>query len=239
MAEEMDIFADELVLELLDDAATKAANSSRSTWTGRLTLSLKYLQWVNSHPVEVGKDEFRKLESDKSMEATFAIDIQELRPNLDFTWSRRLMLFSKNWYDHWQSSVMEYYEIEPDASLKTKERQAALNKDVARKTFALNGKYVTIADLDESKPKDPDRPFSVPSLVKVHESQAACFDEYEKRFGTRPVGDAASVVKEAPDGFDSYEEFESIVKDLRDSGMANREIAKEIDVKIIEVVNVK
>ena len=240
--EELNIFADELVQKLLDEAAVAAANSGIRTNMGRLTLRLRYLQWVNSMPTEVSIDKYRELgKRERSMELTVMVDIQELNPSLDFEYERRVMMHSKDWFEHWQRSLIEYFELDneiTDESLSKKERQIEMNKLVMTKTGALAGKYVLLADEEQSKQKDTDKIYRTPALLAVYDSREECFDAYEERFGKRPAG-AAPVAKEAPDGFDTYDEFLSTVISLRDAGMDNREISKEIGVSVLEVVNAK
>jgi len=238
---EMDIFADALVQELLDEAAVAAANSGTRTNMGRLTYKLRYLKWVNSMPMEVTIDEYRKLgKRDRSMELTVMVDIQELNPTLDFQYERRVMIHSKDWFEHWQRSIIEYFALDAavDASLTKKERAIEINKLVMAKTQEIAGKYVLMADEEQSKQKDTDKVYRTPALVAVYESQAECLDAYEERFGTRPAG-AAPVEKEAPEGFSTYAEFLTTVTSLREAGMDNREIAKELNVKVLDVVNAK
>lgn len=239
---EMNIFADSLVQELLDEAAVAAANSGTRTNMGRLTLRLKYLEWVNKMPMEVGVDRYRELgKRDRSMELTVMVDIQELNPTLDFQYERRVMMHSKDWFEHWQRSLIEYYELDAeitDESLSKKERQIEINKLVMTRTGELAGQYVLLADEEQSKQKDTDKIYRTPALMEVYESREACFDAYEERFGTRPVG-SAPVAKEPPEGFDTYAEFLTTVRSLRDAGMDNREISNEIGVKVLDVVNAK
>ncbi len=239
---ELNIFADELVQELLDEAAVAAANSGIRTNMGRLTLRLKYLAWVNNMPTEVDIDTYRNLgKRERSMELTVMVDIQELNPSLDFQYERRVMMHSKDWFEHWQRSVIEYFALDTvitDDSLSKKELQIEINKLVMAKTGEIAGKYVLLADEEQSKQKDTDKVYRTPALLAVYETREECFDAYEERFGKRPVGNAP-VAKEAPEGFDTYEEFLSTVISLRDTGMDNREISREIGVKVLDVVNAK
>jgi len=239
---EMDIFADSLVQELLDEAAVAAANSGTRTNMGRLTYKLRYLKWVNNMPMEVTASEYRELgRRDRSMELTVMVDIQELNPALDFQYERRVMMHSKDWFEHWQRSVIEYFTLDDvitDDSLSKKERQIEINKLVMAKTREIAGKYVMLADEEQSKQKDTDKIYRTPALMTVYNTREECFDAYEERFGTRPAG-ATSVAKEPPEGFDTYAEFLETVVSLRETGMDNREIANEIGVKVLDVVNAK
>jgi len=174
------------------------------------------------------------------MELTVMVDIQELNPTLDFQYERRVMIHSKDWFEHWQRSLIEYFSLAGavDETLTRKEREIETNKLVMTKTREIAGKYVMLADEEQSKQKDTDKIYRTPALMEVYESREACFDAYEERFGTRPVG-SAPVAKEPPEGFDTYAEFLTTVRSLRDAGMDNREISNEIGVKVLDVVNAK
>lgn len=238
---EMDIFADALVQELLDEAAVAAANSGTRTNMGRLTYKLRYLQWNDHMPTETTVDKYRELgKRERSMELTVMVDIQELNPTLDFQYERRIMIHSKDWFEHWQKSLIEYFGLAEvvDETLTRKEREIEINKLVMTKTQEIAGKYVLLADEEQSKQKDTDKVYRTPALMEVYESREACIDAYAERFGTRPMG-AAPVAKAPPEGFDTYAEFLSTVVSLREAGMDNREISNEIGVKVLDVVNAK
>jgi hypothetical protein len=245
---DMDIFSGDLVNELLEQAAESAAQSGERVNVGRLTFSMKYLHWVNSQPVSVDPQTYRTLgQRERSIEITFNVDIQELNPTLDFTYERRVILHSTDWFEHWQRSVIEYYDLKvDDEDLTSRERQAELNKLVLQKTKELAGKYVMIADEEQSKQKDPTKVYRTPALVEAYQSKEECFTAYEQRFGRTPSSASSSTAdtvtattSEVPNGFNTYEEFEETVQIMRGDGSTNLEIAKALEVGLGDVARVK
>lgn len=231
---DMEAFSDGLMEELLTQAAEEAAQSGQRTNMGRLTYGWRFLEWQNGVPTEVTKDEYAQLNPrNRSAEVIIKINVQELNPELTWSYERRVRINSADWFAHWQRSVIEYYELaeQVDPDLKTKKKQAEIGKLAAQKMQALAGQYVAVNDVPQEKQKDPDVVYRTPELVDVFESREACFAAYEERFGQAPAG-----ATEPPEGYDSYDEFAQAVRMMRDEGgRSNKEIADALGVGVGEV----
>lgn len=174
----------------------------------------------------------------KIAEITVRVDIQEFKPELDFGYERRVGMGSVDWREHWSRSIANVFDIDEKVEgLRGAERQREFNKHVREAMKQIAGQYVEIADVPQEPRKNApqtDVVYRTPELRQVFESREACMDEIQARFGTAPQVSE----REAPEGFDSWQEFVKTVGIMRNNGGSNAEIANNLGVPVAAVAQV-
>jgi hypothetical protein len=229
--------------ELLEEAAVQAAESGQRSNMGRLTYGpTVYIHWNNGSRIEVDKAQYATLKrNERSAEVVIRVDVQELNPELTWTYERKVRVNSTDWFEHWRKSIIEVFDLESqvDQSLSRKERDVEVGKLAAKKMLELAGQYVLVNDVPQEKQNDPDKVYRTPELAEVYDSKEACFAAYEARFGQAPAGGTTASAPAAPEGFGSYAEFAETVQLLRGEQMDNRAIAEELGVPLLTVAKVQ
>lgn len=151
---------------------------------GKLTMTSTYKRWENKQPTEVTLAQFAKLSpKERSQEVTFAVDIQEFNPNLQFTYTRRVNVGGVDWNKIFKPSLFKALGIvaSDDKAVAQKQLSDALRR--------LNGAYVAVEDVPQTltkKERDAGETESKYNTIKVHAiyaDRAACYGAWKSKYG--------------------------------------------------------
>ena len=153
---------------------------------GKLTLTQKWVAWKEGKTVEVSRDEYKAIAAKdgegkgaKQIDMEFAVDLQEFKPSLSFTYARKVTVESLDWNKIIVPSVAAVFGKD---SMSKENRNATLAK--------LQGKYVSYQDvLQTPTKKKPDPKYNCFKLVKVYESREACYVDFVASGGNKIASD--------------------------------------------------
>lgn len=213
---------------------------------GKLTLSQKWYLWKDGVKGEVTREEFRAAPSmvngknAKQLDMVFAVDLQEFKPSLSFTYERAVQVDGLDWQKIVAPSIEAVYG---KGSMVKGDTQKGI-ADTRNATLAkLNGKYVAYQDvLQTATKKKPDPKYNCFKLVKVYDTREACYADFVAAGGNRTSSENGAesggfddtVTKQNPDvptGFDS-ESWLAVKPDVQTAVM-------NAETPLIEALNAK
>ena len=195
-----------MALDFLQDVIEAHEQSERASQQvnfGKLTAEARYIQWVDSSPVDLTVAEYRALPNrDKSIELQFQVDIQEFQPALEFSYERKLRVGDADW---WNILLPSIEETVGKGAKGIKSLDKILNQ------------YVQVADvLQHPTERRPDPKYKTLKLLEVYDSREACHAAWAERFGgesTEPGGVNAPV-RELPPNWEAGKGWDLIEGDF-------------------------
>ena len=196
MAEQtqFDIFVD-VVGEVVRDA--EQAQERRQF--GKIGIEPRFMQWLvdgdTRTPEDVDGDTFRHLNKrDRSLELNFNVDIQEFKPELEFTYeNRRVMVGSTDWWKILKPSIEAVCG-----------KGSASEANLGKTMTDLRGKYVEVADVLQSPTKrNPDPEYKTIKLIAVFDSREECYAASVERYGGGDGGELPAETDDFPEGWDA------------------------------------
>lgn len=164
---------------------------------GRLTLTTKPFAWRNGKTEEVSAADWKRLpqtvdnKNAKGVDMVFSVNIQEFRPQLAFTYERKVTVGGADWNKKLAPSI--------EAILG----KGSMSKDTRNATLAgLNGKYVAVIDVPQEPRKNaaPDaKVYNTISFVKVYDSREACLHDASEGFAGTASAANGSAQNDASD----------------------------------------
>lgn len=242
------VLAMDLFEEIMTEAEKMSDAMSSFSQFGQLTYgSPRYVEFKDGSAIVVDKKRFFDLPArGKAVEMVIRVNVQEFNPDLGFNYERRIGVGSADWFKHWRKSVVDVFGLDTqvDAEIKGKAREAEINRLFKDAMASLATKYVEVADVAQEPKKKAsaeDKIYRTPELRQVFNTREECVAAITERFGNAPAGVTGGELptEPAPKGFASHAEFAETVKELRDNGLSNLEIAKELDVSVLSVTKVK
>lgn len=169
---------------------------------GKLTMTSAYKKWENKQPTEVTLAQFAKLSpKERSQEVTFAVDIQEFNPNLQFTYTRRVNVGGVDWNKIFKPSLFKALGI------TVADDKVAAQKQLSEALRKLNGAYVAVEDVPQTltkKERDAGETESKYNTVRIHTvyaDRAACYGAWKSKYGGGANG--AGAVEETEPRFET------------------------------------
>ena len=171
-----------------------AAASGRSNY-GKLTLRARFLAWADGHPTEVDAATYNTLgPRQRSLEYVFAVDVQEFKPDLSFTYERKVGVGSLDWNKILKPSIESVFGA---GSTEKDSLPATLRK--------LHGAYVCVDDVPQTPTRNrPDRSkYNTVKLVTVFETREACHAAWVEKYGAASSNGNghASAIADVPPGY--------------------------------------
>ena len=160
---------------------------------GKLTLSQKWHVWKDKVKSEVTREQFKAADAKvngknaKQLDMVFAVDLQEFKPSLSFTYARDVQVDGIDW----QKIVAPSIEAVFGKGSMVKGDTAKGIADTRNATISkLNGKYVAYQDVLQTPTKNkPDPKYNCFKLVKVYETREACYADFVASGGNRTASD--------------------------------------------------
>lgn len=213
----------------VDEAADAADTPLPRYQYGQLTIGPgQYTHWVNKQPIDVTAEEFSKLPAkERALKILFSINVQEMNPELDWSYERMLRPGESDWHKILKPSIV---------ALMGKD---SMSKGNYSKTLQeLSGKYVEAMDVTQTK--NPE--YNTIQLVRIFDSKEACFAAYKERFG-----DSVSASSALPSRLSTPEGWETgawltVVVDVEaalTAGQTVKQIADEYDVPVANIAEIK
>ena len=142
---------------------------------GKLSITPRYVQWVDGQPVEKNVKEYMELKTgERSLELTFSVNIQEFNTDLEWKYERKVNVGSTDWWKIFKPSL-EAIEGFKDGLSKGKMSET-LGK--------LHGAYVLAHDVFQSPTKkDPNPEYRTIKLVEVYPDRETCYAAWKVVFG--------------------------------------------------------
>lgn len=142
---------------------------------GKLKITPHFLAWKDKQPTEITAQDYAHLDArSRSLEYVFSVDIQEFKPDLRFTYERKVQVGGLDW-----NKILK-------PSLEAVIGAGSTDKDTLANTLrALNGRYVCVEDMPQTPTKSkPDRSkYSTTSLVKVYDTRELCHAGWAEKYG--------------------------------------------------------
>jgi hypothetical protein len=152
---------------------------------GKLKITPRFVAWKDKQPTEIDGQTYAALDArSRSLEYVFNVDIQEFKPDLRFTYDRKIQVGSLDWNKIFKPSLEAVFGT------------GATDRDTLANTLrSLNGRYVCVEDVPQTPTKNkPDRSkYSTASLIKVYETREQCFAAWQEKYGGESTGAAADV----------------------------------------------
>lgn len=155
-------------------AENEAQASAGKLNFGKLKISPRFLMWVDKKPVEIDAATYSKLGArERSLEYVFGVDIQEFKPDLQFTYERKVQVGGLDWNKTFKPS------------LETIFGKDAVAKDLAACLRQLHGAYVCVEDVPQIATKaHPDRAkYSTVKMVARYATREACYAAWKEKYG--------------------------------------------------------
>lgn len=160
---------------------------------GKLTLAQKWFLWKDGVKGEVTRDEFKAADAKvngknaKQIDMVFAVDLQEFKPSLSFTYERNVQVDGLDW----QKIVAPSIEAVFGKGSFVKGDTTKSVPDTRNATLAkLQGKYVSYQDvLQTPTKKKPDPKYNCFKLVKVYETRETCYADFVASGGNKTASD--------------------------------------------------
>lgn len=231
--------------DIFDQADEQASYAPTRRNFGKIEITVAtYIHWVDRVKNDVTAEQYATLKpNEKSLELLFAVDIQEFRPDLDFTYDRRLRPANSD--DNWKKIFVP--------SVTDILGKDSMQKGIYSTTLRnLNGKYVEVEDVPFA---DENVDLKTIKLMQIFPDRNACFaafEEFQAQFtegGTvteavaPPPAATQTVVQSTaqpvtpanvPDGWEAPAWAASAVPDILkrlDEGQTPAEVAKAYDVE--------
>jgi len=161
---------------------------------GKLKISPRFLAWKDKQPTEIDAQTYATLGArERSLEYVFSVDIQEFKPDLRFTYERRVQVGGLDW-----NKILK-------PSLEAVCGAGSTSGDALANTLrGLNGRYVCFEDVPQTPMKNkPDRAkYSTASLVKVYDTRELCYAACHEKYGGE-VGATGAPSADIPSGYTS------------------------------------
>jgi hypothetical protein len=141
---------------------------------GKLKISPRFLMWQDRKPIEIDAGTYAKLGArERSLEYVFGVDIQEFKPELQFTYERKVQVGGLDWNKTFKPSLETIFGKDTVA------------KDLAACLRQLHGAYVCIDDVPQIATKaHPDRAqYSTVKLVARYATREACYAAWKEKYG--------------------------------------------------------
>lgn len=159
---------------------------------GKLKITPRFLAWKDKQPTETDAQTYAHLDArSRSLEYVFSVDIQEFKPDLRFTYERRVQVGGLDW-----TKILK-------PSIEAVCGQGSTDKDTLANTLrGLNGRYVCVEDVPQTPTKNkPDRSkYSTVSLVKVYDTREQCHAGWQEKYGGESTG-AGGAAADVPMGY--------------------------------------
>lgn len=147
---------------------------------GKLKITPRFLRWQDSQPTEIDAATYANLSArERSLEYVFTVDIQEFKPDLKFTYERRVRVGDLDW-----NKILK-------PSLDAVCGKGSSDKELLAATLrSLNGRYVCAEDVPQTPTtKKPDRAkYSTVQLVALYETREACHAAWQEKYGANAAG---------------------------------------------------
>lgn len=233
----------ELFDELLSDADAAADASGVYTNAGKASVRIQPRAWEEGPEgrqlVDISVEKYRSMPmsaSQKQLDVIIGVDIQELKPDLEFGYERTVSYRKKDWYDTLKPSVAMAFNLNGYAEVGADDRKKLLrempDKTVMTALMGINGKYVFVSDVNSTTgrvARTSQKPIKTVRIDQVFNTRDAFEVAYKERFG-QSAGVPESAPTDAPPGYSSMDTFASDVRDLRAEGMNDADIAAELSV---------
>lgn len=192
---------DEIFWGNVDEAAENAEQFQDRSYFGKLELTHAYIHWVNKERIETNAEEYNMLShGDKSIELLFAVDIEELKPDIGFTYDRRLMIGSPDWYKI----------LLP--SLKNLLGKDAVGKgNYGNALRQVSGKYVHVKDVPQAKESKDGKIYKTIKFEQLFNNKDECVAAANALFGddagvtttpaTTPATPTTATTPTKPEGY--------------------------------------
>jgi hypothetical protein len=158
---------------------------------GRLKITPRFLAWKDKQPTEIDAQTYATLDArSRSLEYVFGVDIQEFKPDLRFTYERKIQVGGLDWGKIFKPSL--------EAVIGA----GSTDKDTLANTLRrLSGRYVCFEDVPQTPTKNkPERSkYSTASLVKVYDTRELCFAAWHEKYGGESAGNGAA--PDVPSGY--------------------------------------
>lgn len=166
--------------DIAGTAEQEATAASAKYNYGKLKITPRFIQWKDKQPTEIDAATYTALDArSRSLEYVFGVDIQEFKPDLQFTYDRKVQVGGPDWNK----------TLKP--SIEAVAGKGSTDKDALAATLrSLNGSYVCAEDVPQiPTPKNPNRAnFNTIKIITVYPTREACFAAWQERYG----GEAAS-----------------------------------------------
>lgn len=163
---------------------------------GRLKITPRFLQWKDRQPTEIDAATYAKLGArERSLEYVFGIDVQEFKPDLSFTYERRVQVGGLDW-----TKILK-------PSLEALCGKGSTDKELLAATLrGLNGRYVCAEDVPQvPTTKNPDRAkYSTVKFTALYASRELCHAAWQEKYGATAGGSngaSAGAALDIPAGY--------------------------------------
>lgn len=151
---------------------------------GKLKITPRFVQWKDNQPTEIDAATYANLGArERSLEYVFTVDIQEFKPELQFTYERKVQVGGLDW-----SKILK-------PSLEAVCGKGSSDKELLAATLrSLNGRYVCAEDVPQTPTtKKPDRAkYSTVQLAALYDTREACHAAWQEKYGAQAAGAAGS-----------------------------------------------
>ena len=241
-----ELLVGELLEELLTAADEAADASGVYTNAGKLGVRMQCRAWNNGEISDITPQQYKdlpKASGQKQIDLILSVDIQELKPELDFGLERTVAYRKKDWYDTLKASVAVALNLHECGTLSGDALEAAVkeipDQEVFKALMGINGKYVFASDVVSTTgkvAKTSQKPIKTIRLDQVFDTRADFVAAYEERFKTEVSVEAPS--EDVPPGYSSWNRFTADVKDMRAEGSSDASIAEDLAVSVHWVAKV-
>lgn len=240
-----ELLVGEMLEELLTAADEAADASGVYTNAGKLGVRMQCRAWNNGVISDITPQEYKNLpksSGQKQIDLILSVDIQELKPELDFGYERKVAYRKKDWYDTLKASVAVALNLHECGSLSGEALDAAVkeipDQEVFKALMGIAGKYVFVSDVVSTAKKfsSSGNPIKTVRLDQVFDTRADFITAYEERFKTEVSIEAPA--EDVPPGYASWNRFVADVKDMRAEGSSDASIAEDLAVSVHWVAKV-
>ena len=168
--------------ELINEADATAPDSVFTNF-GKLTWKVnRYIVWKDGQPEEVTAAQYVKApakvktadgksKNAKNVELMFSVDIQEFKPDLPFTYERKLNIGDRDWNATFKPSLAK--------ALGTKIAKGAVAEGskeifISDALKMVEGKYVAYQDVPQQREAKDGKTYNTLKLVRVFKSRVEC-----------------------------------------------------------------
>lgn len=132
----------DLMWDAIGDAADNAENFAERSYFGKCIVTVaRYVHWIDGTPSDVTVQEYNKLPyNEKMIELLFAVDIQELKDSLEFTYERKVNVGRDDWN-----------KIIAPSLRKILGKDAVSKGNYIAALKSVNGFYVHVKDIPQVK----------------------------------------------------------------------------------------
>lgn len=171
MSEDFDKFIDEADATAPDSVFT---NYGKFDWKVN-----RYVVWKDGSPEEVTAAQYAKApakvnvggksKSAKNVELLLSVDIQEFKPDLPFTYERKINVGDWDWNTTFKPSLAKVLGVKI-AKDKPVEKEIAVSAALEM----VKGKYVAYQDVPQQKASKDGKVYKTMKLTRVFKSRAEC-----------------------------------------------------------------